>query len=247
MKLIVFLLLFSNIVKAQVDTLSPNLTFKRVIDFRKIEQYEFFRQTADSLDKNGSDYESDHGREHTPLRDERFNPIINLMVNNSNLDIYSINDVSDPFSSGKIDVSYFRESSFLLSNKNIFYNSNKAFDGDLSTAWIENNSDYGIGEYIKCATRSESLSGVMIYNGYFKSDELWATNSRVKLLKIYFNNIPKYVLRLNDKMEIQYFFFPKYKLNQRSTEILEIKMEILDVYAGERYKDTALSEIIFLK
>ncbi len=119
------------------------------------------------------------------------------------------------------------------------------------TAWIEGHADYGIGEYIlyKFPKRlfvgldSANWGGFIIMNGYFKSEKIWAANSRVKTFKMYHNDKPVCYVKLHDSMSGQDVKFAKPIYLKREDEI---KLEIFEVYPGTKYKDTAISALILM-
>ena len=82
--------------------------------------------------------------------------------------------------------------SFLVANWNDFeenYHPNYAFDGDPKTAWIEGKDDIGVGESItwKLSKLKDATSVLLrIRNGYQKSEQLFAMNSRPKKVELKF-------------------------------------------------------------
>jgi hypothetical protein len=145
-------------------------------------------------------------------------------------------------------------SSELASQGQNSYSAENAHDLDYKTAWIEGVSGYGIGEYLVYSFPPENprITEIIIVNGYVKSDISWRNNSRVKKLKLYFNDVPIAILNLNDSKHEQIFkFAPIGHGNREDFDALiaksswTLKFEILEVYKGEKYDDTAISEIYF--
>ncbi len=148
------------------------------------------------------------------------------------------------------------------------YSPKKAYDGMLNTAWVEGKDDYGIGEKITILLRNDAplATTVSFYNGYQKTDKSWNNNSRVKKLKMYVNKEPYAILELEDVYNKQIFDLPT-KIGQfekttrtkddlfvndneedkyfKSKAVYEVTFEILEVYPGDKYKDTCISEIFF--
>lgn len=132
------------------------------------------------------------------------------------------------------------------------YTAQNAHDFDHTTAWIEGKESYGIGESITYTIdfrEDELYQGglgihtLIIANGYKKSKKAWQANSRIKKLRMYINNKPSYDILLKDSFEIQTvsidtLMFPRDKET-------EITFEIREVYEGTKYKDTALSILVF--
>lgn len=136
-------------------------------------------------------------------------------------------------------------------------------DLDLTTAWIEGNPGYGIGESFTIEFnwkkdyegfgKPYNFYGVIeIFNGYCKSEKIWEENSRIKTLKMYYNGKAICLIHLVDTWQYQsvdlrkYFknpnFFPNGKMKAKDED--KLKFEIVDVYKGTKYKDTALSEFV---
>ncbi len=138
-------------------------------------------------------------------------------------------------------------SSFLPKNESNDYKAENIFDNKLEIAWIDGNSSYGIGEYIEFNFISElddlGLTQISLFNGYQKSEKIWKDNSRVAKLLMYVNQKPYAVLHLMDTKQMQTFEFNEAKLEKNKDFI--VRLEIVDVYKGDRYSDTAISEIDF--
>jgi len=150
-------------------------------------------------------------------------------------------------------------SSYLMSkDTTINYLPENAGDLSFKTAWIEGVKGYGIGEYLTYHFRPSSprITRIIVANGYVKSEKAYRENSRVKKLKLYIYNKPFAILNLKDTLCEQIFDFKP--IGQRSDkntnwEKIEkeempewtMKFEILEVYPGDKYDDTAISEIYF--
>lgn len=147
-------------------------------------------------------------------------------------------------------VSGLSSSSTLTPNKEIIYSAEKAHDFDVTTAWVEGKQDYGIGEFIEYSfdmtTVKEHQLGItkiILANGYKKSKASWEQNSRVKKIKMYVDGHPYAFLELLDSFEFQTIEIGKIMLPQQS--LMKFKFEIIEVYPGTKYKDTAISELLF--
>jgi hypothetical protein len=144
-------------------------------------------------------------------------------------------------------------SSTLYSVKNVYAATN-AHDLNYSTAWVEGVKGDGIGEYLVYHFEAgrPRITDIIVANGYVKSEKAWTENSRVKKLKLYYNNKPIAILNLEDKRQEQSFHFTKPFGNKRDNHENLIKknswtlrFEILEVYPGDKYDDTAITEIYF--
>lgn len=160
---------------------------------------------------------------------------------------------------------------------NGFYDRNKLFDKELSTAWVEGANGDGIGEYILLQVYEDGFLGeeyftikdkkirilLTINNSFCKNYNLYCKNNRVKKAKITIYDMslrvgqnetvvdddPEVVfsnsISLEDQMEEQIIpidFFLK-KNHTTSTPEIILKFEIIDVYKGSVYEDTAISEL----
>ena len=126
------------------------------------------------------------------------------------------------------------------------YRPENLFDANLSTAWVEGQKDDGVGsEFILAFTESVSpkgipLTGFELTNGYAKNSGTWAANSRIKQLAVYHNDKWVYTFNLLDTPTPQQIDFDGVPLSAGD----ELRFRILSVYPGNRYKDTALSELL---
>jgi hypothetical protein len=137
-------------------------------------------------------------------------------------------------------------SSELPTYKGITYEAVNAHDLSLSTAWVEGVKGYGIGQYLEYVFENQSprVTTILLYNGYVKSEKAWKENSRVKQLLLSINNTPYAILELADTRARQQFNVGAIGHNPFGLETV-LRFEILDVYPGTKYEDTAISEIYF--
>ncbi|TAD92078.1 MAG: hypothetical protein EAY75_03350 [Bacteroidetes bacterium] len=145
-------------------------------------------------------------------------------------------------------------SSALQAYRGINYLPKNIHDRNYKTAWIEGAPGYGIGEYITYhfPPHNPRITEIKIVNGYVKSPLAWRNNSRVKKLKMYVDGKPFAILNLADSRQEQYFKFEpigygdREDLEQlRANPWWSIRFEILAVYKGNKYDDTAITEIYF--
>lgn len=124
-------------------------------------------------------------------------------------------------------------------------------NSDRGSAWVEGADGYGIGEYIEITRRydvSDADFGVYfdelcVVNGYARTPEAWAANSRVKELKLFFNGAYVTAFTLADSIEPQYFDLTPYRLHADSGADSVFRFEIASVYPGEKYDDTVITGI----
>ena len=134
------------------------------------------------------------------------------------------------------------------------YSASNSHDLSYKTAWIEGALGYGIGEYLLYCFPPENprITKIIIVNGYVKSEKVWKENSRVKKLKMYINDKAFAILNLVDTRQEQTFSFaPIGNSDRKNWEKLKskpwwtMKFEIMDVYKGDKYDETAITEIYF--
>ena len=132
------------------------------------------------------------------------------------------------------------------------YNEKNLYDYNDFTPWVEGVKGYGIGEKVTFTLEdvSAGFTGISITNGYSKNQTAWKNNSRVKKLKLSVDGREKFILNLKDQMGEQVFQFgDDVVLNVVDgdfQEVFTVTIEILDVYKGIKYDDTAISEVTFL-
>jgi hypothetical protein len=144
------------------------------------------------------------------------------------------------------------------------YNVTNLSDYDLNTAWIEGKDDFGINEKFGFIFNFPENTGyadpyqffgeINLFNGYCKSLKDWEQNSRVKLLKVYYNDKLFCYVELIDTWHFQFFDLSKYFKNERDKKFMDapfeivkgdkLTFEILAVYPGLKYKDVAISEFM---
>ncbi len=120
-------------------------------------------------------------------------------------------------------------------------------DGVKNTAWVEGKSDYGIGEkiIIQFFDHDKSiinvpLRSIGITNGYAKSVSIWDANSRVRTFRLYQNSTPLYDIELINSRFPQWIKFPQ-PLSISAGD--KLQLEIIEVYPGSKWSDTAISDI----
>ncbi|MFO1172728.1 MAG: caspase family protein [Hyphomicrobiaceae bacterium] len=114
------------------------------------------------------------------------------------------------------------------------------FDGQADTAWVEGEKDAGAGQILTVTFASErTVTGLTITNGYNKSQRLYERNSRPKTLRLHFSGGDERDVTVADRMGAQSIAIDPPAL------ALLVSVEILSVYPGSKYKDTAISELTF--
>lgn len=133
-----------------------------------------------------------------------------------------------------------------LNEDSTIYSADNATDDDLSTAWIEGTSGYGIGEYLLYESNEEvSISGLVITNGYAKTQQILNDNAKVRMLELQFSDGSKFQCELNEYPSI--LGYSDYISFGKEIKTKSVKVSILEIYEGLAYKDTGISELHFVK
>jgi len=147
-----------------------------------------------------------------------------------------------------------KASSALPDTKKNTYKAENVSDLNYKTAWVEGVKGYGIGEYVEFTFPKSHprITRIIFANGYIKSYNTWINNARVKTLKMYIDNVPYAIIELEDIYAEQYIEVPP--IGKSPDEInygidserkWTMKFEILEVFKGNKYEDTAITEIYF--
>lgn len=129
-------------------------------------------------------------------------------------------------------------------------------DGSKKDAWVEGVSGSGIGEKISITKSYSTTAGetlpneesvffyeLCIVNGLAKTEKSWKENGRVKALNFYYNGTFMGKIELKDTMKPQYVSLSGLNLAAKNNEENTFTFEIADVYAGDKYDDTAITGI----
>lgn len=134
-------------------------------------------------------------------------------------------------------------SSILQPDSVISYEPELINDNNRSTAWVEGNPGNGIGEWVMFSLPNNQVTTICeidIFNGYHKSEDLYYKNNRVKQLRIDFSDGTSTVHDLKEHN----FGYPD-TIYAFGKDIRYVKITILDVYPGNMYQDTCISEVNF--
>tara|TARA_B110000211_G_C14082773_1_gene555350 strand:+ start:2566 stop:3909 length:1344 start_codon:yes stop_codon:yes gene_type:complete len=119
-----------------------------------------------------------------------------------------------------------------------------ANDFSYKTSWLSDSLNNGIGSYLDYhfEYKSPRIHTIIVSNGFFESDSLWRYHNRVKSLKVFVNEVPFGILKLDDLKSNQSFKIGV--VDYENNKDLVFRFEILEVYHGIS-KRTAITEITF--
>ena len=136
-------------------------------------------------------------------------------------------------------------SSCLSPNSKFDYKGENAHDFSHESVWATKGK--GIGESLTYTFEGKCprITTVKILNGHVKSEEAWKANSRVKKLRVWYNDKPYAILALEDSRSLQSFDVGILGYNDSSKPDWTLKFEVLEVYPGTKYGDTVIAELYF--
>ena len=136
-------------------------------------------------------------------------------------------------------------SSCLPPVKGFNYKGENAHDFSHESVWATKGK--GIGESLTYTFEGKCprITTVNILNGHVKSESAWKANSRVKKLRVWYNDKPYAILALEDSRSLQSFDVGVLGYNDSSKPDWTLKFEIMEVYPGSKYGDTVIAELYF--
>jgi len=152
-------------------------------------------------------------------------------------------------------------SSILKSDKakKITYKPQNTLDSKANTSWVEGAHGDGIGEWIEVELKHVALSAIGIINGYPKKESLYKANNRIKKLKLEVSWSDGRLYKAESVIELNERQFNTFNsmaeapfidwlsdYGEAFREATRIRITILEVYKGTKYRDTPISEIVIL-
>jgi hypothetical protein len=118
------------------------------------------------------------------------------------------------------------------------YGVDHLFSNSSDEAWVEGKPGQGVGEWITIDFREPRLvKAVIVRNGYQKSRDIFARNSRVRRLRLVFSQGETQTLTLADNMDLQRIALDP------PVSASWVQFIIDDVYPGSTYADTAVTKL----
>ena len=119
----------------------------------------------------------------------------------------------------------------------IAYSPENLFNSQLDMAWSTNGKETdGINQNVTVTfDNREEIGGIIIWNGYQRSDAHYKANGRIKKL-----GVNGQTVQVNDAQGFQTILLPK-KINTD-----KVTLTIEEIFKGEKYNDVLMSELRFL-
>jgi len=114
------------------------------------------------------------------------------------------------------------------------YAATNAGDKNPATAWVEGESDGGVGKSLQF--KAAACSGLVVMNGYQKSQGSFSNNARVADLAVSADGAALAVLKLEDRPGEQHF-------DLALPAGAAVSLTVRSTYAGAKWQDTAISEV----
>jgi hypothetical protein len=119
------------------------------------------------------------------------------------------------------------------------YGAANLFNASTGTAWVEGQQGNGIGEWITVEFEAlRSVKSFTVHNGYQKNYDIFQKNNRVRRLRVQFSGGESETFTLQDKISAQVLTVGK------PVQAYWLKFIIDDVWAGNKYTDTAISKLL---
>ncbi len=120
------------------------------------------------------------------------------------------------------------------------YAAQNMVDGNNSTAWNEGVKGDGIGQWVKFDfDKPVKLRAFRIIAGFAKTPRIFRANNRIKKAKLVFSDGQTQVISLKDTMKFQDV------LINRALPTSSLKLQVMSVYRGKKFRDTCISEVDF--
>lgn len=118
------------------------------------------------------------------------------------------------------------------------YSSSNLSDNRMNTAWVEGVKGDGIGEALLLSFFSPTeVNEILLVNGYNKSRDIYRKNGRVREFTVRSSTGFEQVVSLKDTAEWQVLNLPPLG------KVTWVSLSISKVYRGNKYRDTAVSEL----
>lgn len=170
-----------------------------------------------------------------------------LLYEKDSVQPYFIGEYNLERENGIREISNLNATSYLSEKNNQYLPTNLSIL-NLDSPWCEGVEGNGIGEKIFFPV--ENAKGISIINGYisYNKEYLYYQNSRVKSIKIEFENLNySFIKKIDDNPNPQFIDFQKElkdigQQKYSGTVIITIQ----DIYKGLKYQDTCINSIVIM-
>jgi len=119
------------------------------------------------------------------------------------------------------------------------YGPQNLFAGSTGDAWVEGRDGNGVGEWVTIEFDGLRLvKSITVRNGYQKSSDIFRKNNRVRQLRVMFSQGETQTFSVPDRLGQEQFNLAK------PVKAYWMKFIIDDVWAGNKYTDTALTKLV---
>lgn len=119
------------------------------------------------------------------------------------------------------------------------YDAQNLFDASTGTAWVEGREGNGVGEWITIEFDAmRTVKSINVQNGYQKNNDIFQKNNRVRQLRAVFSQGETQTFILRDNLGSELLAL------SRPVKAYWVKFIIDDVWAGNRYSDTAITKLL---
>lgn len=130
----------------------------------------------------------------------------------------------------------------LASSGRLTYKANNAIDGKLDTCWAYAQGEAPGATISFYVDEPVSMSGLSLTPGYAKSDALFLANNRVKKIRITLSDESEFEADFEDGSDRNAWVTVEFE----EPHVVEwVRLQVLEVYPGETYDDTCISEVKF--
>lgn len=121
----------------------------------------------------------------------------------------------------------------------MYHTPSNLVDGTLTDAWVEGVPGQGEGQSVTISLNgTHTVSGLVIFAGYQKSESTYENNSRPSAVTVSFPDGTAWDVSLQDYNGQQIVSFP------HAVDTSSVTLTIRSVYPGIKYEDTVISEIM---
>ena len=154
---------------------------------------------------------------------------------------YTMRNDVDPRALTNVEVASVTASSILVNNSGTTYVPENLIDDKVTTSWQEGVDGAGKGEYVDVVLSAESqINGISFKMGNEKSSDRYYNNNRPRTLRLTVNE-ESCIYEFSDSYDVwQTIVFDE------PVEMQNIRIELDEVYPGEKWDDTCIAEVKFI-